>query len=230
MTDFEKLFESGELNTEKLLNNGFIKTESGYFKESKLLGFLLRVHVSEEGKVAAELFDPEADAPYTLHLVANAEGNFVGEVRKAYEEALLSLAETCFDKAVYKEKLTNALIQYAKERFDEDCEYLWERYPDCCVLRRKDNQKWYAVIMTVAGNKVGLSTENIVEIVDLRAENEVVNSLVEKRGFAPAWHMNKKSWITVLLNGSVEFSMIAEMLENSRILAAQKSKSKKETV
>ena len=224
MTDFDRLFESGELNLEKLLKNGFTETTDGYYKESPLLDFLLRVNITREGKVNAELFDPEADAPYTLHLVANAQGNFVGEVRKAYEEALLSLAETCFDKAVHKSSFTKDLIKCAKERYDEDCEYLWERYPDCCVLRRKDNQKWYAVVMTVAGNKVGLSTENIVEIVDLLAEAEFVNSLIHRRGFAPAWHMNKKSWITLLLDGSVEFSVIAEMLEKSRTLAAKKSK------
>ena len=222
MTDFKKLFALGEPNREKLIQNGFVKTESGYFRESKLMDFLLRVQVTNEGKVNADLFDSEADAPYTLHLVANAEGNFVGEVRRAYEEALLSLAETCFDRAVFKQRLTKDLLLCAKEKYEEDCEYLWERYPDCGVLRRAENRKWYAVIMTVAGNKVGLSTDNIVEIVDLRAQAEVVNTLSNKRGFAPAWHMNKKNWLTVLLDGSVEFSTIAEMLENSRVLAAKK--------
>ena len=222
MTDFDRLFASGEVNTEKLLQNGFIKTERGYFRKSELLGFCLCVSVSENGKVNAELFDEEADAPYTLHLVPNAEGNFVGEVRKAYEDALLSLAETCFERAVFKQRLTKELLSVAKERYREDCEYLWERYPDCGVLRRADNRKWYAVIMTVAGNKVGLSTDNLVEIVDLRATQEVVHSLVEKRGFAAAWHMNKKSWITLLLDGSVEMSTVVDMLDNSRNLAAKK--------
>ena len=222
MTDFEKLFALGEPNAEKLTKNGFIKTESGYYRESPLLDFWLRVTVSDEGKVDAQLFDPEADAPYTLHLVEGAKGNFVGEVRKVYEEALIALAETCFDRAVYKQRLTKDLLLAAKQKYGDDCEYLWERYPDCGVLRRADNRKWYAVVMTVAGNKVGLSTENIVEIVDLRAEQEVVNSLVERRGFAPAWHMNKKSWITVILDGSVELSTIVDMLDISRNLAAKK--------
>ena len=222
MTDFDKLFSLGEPNAQKLLQNGFVRTERGYFRESKLIDFLLRATVSEEGKVSAELIDPEADAPYTLHLIDNAEGSFVGEVKKAYEEALLQIAETCFDKAVFKQRLTKELLRCAKERYQEDCEYLWERYPDCGVLRRADNRKWYAVIMTVAGNKVGLSTDKLVEIVDLRAEQEVVNSLVDNRGFAPAWHMNKKSWITVILDGSVQLSTIVEMLDISRTLAAKK--------
>lgn len=222
MTDFASLFASGEPNPEKLIQNGFTRTQAGYFRESSLMDFTLRVSVGDTGEVRAELIDPETDAPYTLHLVDNAAGNFVGEVRKAYEEALLLIAETCFEHAVFKERLTNDLLRLAGERYGEECEYLWERYPDCGVLRRKDNRKWYAVIMTVAGNKVGLSTDSLVEIVDFRATEEVVHSLVGQCGYAPAWHMNKKSWITVLLNGSVEFSTIAEMLETSRALAAKK--------
>ena len=69
-----------------------------------------------------------------------------------------------------------------------------------------------------------VKTDKIKEIVDLRAEEEVINTLIHTRGFAPAWHMNKKSWVTVILDGSVEFSAIAEMLDRSRDLAAKKSK------
>lgn len=222
MTDFERLFSQGEPNREKLLANGFAKRESGYFRESPLLGFLLRVTVTEAGKVSAELYDPESSAPYTLHLVAGAEGAFVGEVRRAYEDALLRLAETCFDKAVFKCRFSKDLLEYAKDTYGETCEYLWEKFPENGVLRRSDNRKWYAAILTVAGNRVGLSTDNIVEIVDLRAEEEKVGELIHRRGVAPAWHMNKKKWITVLLDGSVEFSAITEMLDASRILALKK--------
>ena len=216
MTDFEKLFSQGEANRDKLLKNGFIPLEKGYYRESRLLSFLLRVTVTEKGKVNAELFDPEADAPYTLHLVEGAEGSFVGEVRRAYADALFKIAETCFDRAVFRSRYAVKLLEYAEEKYGETCEYLWEKFPDNGVLRRADNRKWYAAILTVAGNKVGLSTDERVEIVDLRAEEGEVQRLINGSGFAPAWHMNKKSWITVYLNGMVEFSEITELLDRSR--------------
>lgn len=222
MTDFERLFSLGEPNREKLLKNGFAQTENGYYRESPLMGFLLRTTVTEDGKVNAELFDPEAEAPYTLHLVAGAEGSFVGEVRRAYEDALLQIAETCFDRAVFKSRYAKKLLEYAKDTYGETCEYLWEKFPENGVLRRKDNRKWYAAILTTNGNKVGLSTDEIVEILDIRASEEVINKVIHTRGFAPAWHMNKKSWITVHLNGSVEFSAITELLDKSRVLALKK--------
>lgn len=222
MTDFERLFSEGEPDGEKLLQNGFRETGNGYFRESPLMEFLLRVTVTKEGKVKAELFDPEAEELYTMHLVSDAEGGFVGEVRKAYVDALLLLAETCFHRAVFQSRLTEDLLRYAEEKYSETCEYLWERTPDNGILRRADNRKWYAAILTVAGNKVGLSTDKLTEVVNLRAEKDEVERLIRIRGFAPAWHMNKKSWISVLLDGSVELSTIENMLDKSRVLALKK--------
>ena len=226
MTDFERLFSEGTPDRDKLTQNGFRETRNGYFRESPLCGFLLRIGVSVGGKVRAELYDADADAPYTLHFVESAGGSFVAEVRSAYERALKELAEKCFDHAVFTSRYAKRLVEYARKRYGEDCEFLWERTPDNGVLRRADNYKWYAAILTVAGNKVGLSTDDIVEIVDLRAEEGTVSELIHRRGFAPAWHMNKKSWLTVLLDGSVEFSTIARMLDESRLLAAARKPKK----
>lgn len=227
MTDFERLFAQGTPNREKLLQYGFREEEGGFFRQSPLSGFVLRVRVSHGGKVKAELFDPEADAPYTLHLVEGAGGSFVAEVRGAYERALKEIAEQCFDNAVFTSRYAKRLVEYGRERYGEECEFLWERTPDNGILRRADNRKWYAAILTVAGNKVGLSTDDIVEIVDLRADPREVPALIHRRGFAPAWHMNKRSWVTVLLDGSVEFSTIEGLIDGSRELAASK-KPKKE--
>jgi len=143
-------------------------------------------------------------------------------VRALYENALKEIAETCFDQAVFKSLLTGDVIAYARDTFGEEPEFLWERYPDNAVLRRKDNRKWYAALLTVAGNKVGLASDDIVTIADLRADENDVPELIKRRGFAPAWHMNKKHWFTVLLDGSVELSEIIGLLVKSRELAAKK--------
>ena len=88
MTDFERLFSEGTPDRDKLTQNGFRETRNGYFRESPLCGFLLRIGVSVGGKVRAELYDADADAPYTLHFVESAGGTFVAAVRSAYERSL----------------------------------------------------------------------------------------------------------------------------------------------
>ena len=115
MTDFERLFSEGTPDRDKLTQNGFRETRNGYFRESPLCGFLLRIGVSVGGKVRAELYDADADAPYTLHFVESAGGSFVAEVRSAYERALKELAEKCFDHAVFTSRYAKRLVEYARK-------------------------------------------------------------------------------------------------------------------
>lgn len=37
----------------------------------------------------------------------------------------------------------------------------------------------------------------------------------EQTGFAPAYHMNKKHWLTILLNGSIDDDEIYNLLDMS---------------
>ena len=78
------------------------------------------------------------------------------------------------------------ILAYAKENYNTDPERLWAMYPEYEVLRHRNNKKWY-VILT-------LSTQT---------------------GFAPAYHMNKKHWLTILLNGSVNDDEIYNLLDMS---------------
>ena len=77
------------------------------------------------------------------------------------------------------------------------------RSPGNAVWRRKDSQKWYGTILTIAGNKVGLETSDIVEIIDLRMKKEQAEEVLARKHYYPGWHMNKKSWYTIVLDGSV---------------------------
>lgn len=107
------------------------------------------------------------------------------------------------------------LIQYAYETYGTQIEYLWKSSPDNGILRHKHNRKWYAAILPVAGNKVGLDSDEIIDILDLKCEPDMIYSLCEQRGFAPAYHMNKKHWITIILDGTVSKDVIYNLLDLS---------------
>ena len=77
---------------------------------------------------------------------------------------------------------------------------MWDKLPTAAVWRRPDNEKWYGVIMAVRGTKLGLASDSLIEILDVRAP-EV--SIADHKTIFPAYHMNKKNWLTYLLDGSV---------------------------
>lgn len=107
------------------------------------------------------------------------------------------------------------LLQYAREQFGASPEYLWARYPSYCVLRHAGNRKWFAAVMDVPGNKLGLPGDRTVEILDVKCDPVLLGSLLGTEGFLPAYHMNKSSWVTILLDGSVADDEITGLLNIS---------------
>ena len=224
MTQIQTIFRYLSPVPEKLLAYGFEETDDGFtFRREILDGqFLLTVSVGKDGSVETELSDMLTGDPYTLHLIEDAAGAFVGQVRAEYGQVLGEIADRCFVRQVFRLEMTHALLAHALERYGEEPEYLWEKFPDNAVLRRKDNGKWYAAILTVERRKLGLAGEGNVEVADLRADPAEVPRLVDNRKIFGGWHMNKKLWISLPLDGSVPFGEIAEFLEESRNIAAKR--------
>ena len=104
------------------------------------------------------------------------------------------------------------VLRYARERFGSEPEYLWAKYPTYCVLRHGGNRKWYAAVMDVPRNKLGLPGTDAVEILDVKCDPRLLGSLLEAEGFLPAYHMNKSNWVTILLDGSVPDGEIQSLL------------------
>lgn len=116
------------------------------------------------------------------------------------------------------------IFDYANRTYQSMPEHLWAKYPDYAVLRHRDNNKWYAVIMNVPKNKLGLDGTEDVDIMDLKCEPEMIGSLRMTKGILAGYHMNKGNWISVLLDGSVDEKMIFHLLDMSFSLTGDKKK------
>lgn len=92
------------------------------------------------------------------------------------------------------------VIRYVEKTYGILPEYLWAKYPNYAVLRRIDNRKWFAALMDIPKNKVGLDGNDIVEILNVKCDPILLGSLLKKDGFYPAYHMNKSNWVSILLN------------------------------
>lgn len=94
------------------------------------------------------------------------------------------------------------IFTYVKEKFNTVPDYPWSKYPDYAVLRHKGSNKWYGLIMKVSRVKLGLTGDDSVEIINLKCDTTLNGLLRSEEGILPAYHMNKKHWITILLNSS----------------------------
>lgn len=201
---FEHIFKNKKCNIKKMSTYGFIRKDGKNMYETDIIdgAFRLFVFVAENGDVDTDLIEIENGEPYVLYKT-NASGTFVGEIRAAIEEVLINIANACYDPSIFKTNQAQMAIEYVRKKYGDELEFLWTKSPDNAIWRRKDNQKWYAVILTVNGRKIGLNTDKIVEIIDLRMKPENRNDILSREHYYPGWHMNKKSWFTIVLDGGV---------------------------
>lgn len=114
------------------------------------------------------------------------------------------------------------LESYIVDKYSVEPEYPWAKMPTFAVFRHSNNKKWFAVIMTITKDKLGLdSTENI-DIVNLKCDPLFMGSVLNEQGIFPAYHMSKTHWISVALDGSVEPDKIKWLLDLSFDLTNKK--------
>ena len=110
------------------------------------------------------------------------------------------------------------VIAYGKDRYGATPDHTFAQHPDYAVLRHKDSDKWFALLMTVPRDKLGLNGDGEIEILDVKCDPDEIGSLRQKPGYLPAYHMNKEHWLTVLLDGTVPIDDVRERIDASHAL------------
>ncbi len=217
---FENIFHRRKLNIDKLVRFGFEPKEGCWIYHTTIMNAIFNLYISvrENGEVSTDLVENETNEPYILYKT-NASGAFVGEIRAEIEKVLRKIAEECFELSVFKTEQALKIIDYVRDIYGDEPEFLWTKFPDNAVWRRKDNNKWYGAILTVSRNKLGLSSNEVAEIIDLRLEQEKMQETVDHKHYFPGWHMNKKSWYTIILDNSVSTEEICCRIDESYKLA-----------
>ncbi len=114
------------------------------------------------------------------------------------------------------------IFKYVENKFGTEPEYLWIKSPDYAVLRNTRNSKWYAVIMNVQRQKLGLEGKDYIDILDVKCDPIMVGSLLNSKGYLPAYHMNKSNWITILLDGSTSKDEVFSLIDLSYEITRKK--------
>lgn len=220
----ESLFKDRMPDTAKLRAFGFSFVGGRYVYCTDILDgtFRMNVTVARNGEVGAKLMEISSNEEYSLHLVSSAGGKFVGCVKSEYGRVLAEISEKCFDMDIFKSAGAKKVISYVRKKYGDEPEYLWEKFPSNAVFRRKDNKKWYGAILTVQKNRLGLYGEGRVEIIDLRIDSVCIDSIVDGEKYFPGYHMNKRHWFTMLLDGSVPVREIYRRIDESYCIASKR--------
>lgn len=112
------------------------------------------------------------------------------------------------------------LQKYIAEAYSTVPDFPWESTPDAAVYRHENNRKWFALVMTIPKARLGIRSDGMIDIVNLKCDPLLVGSLRSEPGIFPAYHMNKDKWISVALDGSADDEQIKMLLDMSFELTA----------
>lgn len=112
--------------------------------------------------------------------------------------------------------MNRATLQtYIEETYGATGEYPWVQYPSFAVFRHSSNRKWFAVIMDIPRQKLGLSGDSSIPVVNVKCDSRLIGSFREEKGIYPAYHMSKAHWLTVALDGTAQEETLKFLLDMS---------------
>lgn len=97
---------------------------------------------------------------------------------------------------------------------------------DTLVFRHPDNRKWFALVMSIKRRCIGLEGDGHIDVVNMKCAPEIMDDLWREEGVFPAYHMSKKHWLTLTLDGSCPDETIKWVARISYDLTRRKIKKK----
>lgn len=213
----EEIFKRTHVNFNKLEIYGFIKDQDCYKYSQIFLNNTFRadVIIDQNGNISGKVFDLLVEEEYINFRIINHRGEFVQKVREEYKNILKDIRNHCFEKNDFIFSQTNRIAHYIYNTYaDQPC-FLWEKYPGYGVFKNKNNDKWYGIIMNIDRSKIDKDANGEIEIIDVKVDANEVDSYLKQEGFYLAYHMNKKNWLTLVLDDTIPDEIIHQFIDRS---------------
>ncbi len=210
----DSLFKKYKLIEDNLIPYGFIKKDNSYVYCKNILDDSFKVEVTISDNVSVKVIDLEFNVEYTNYRRKNDNGEFVGKVRGNIESILIDIRDKCFTREYFIYPQSNRITKLIEEKYNDIPEFLWDDNSSG-VFRNKKNKKWYAIIMNVNQNKLDKNSNNDVEVMNVKLDPEVINKLIDNQVYYRAYHMNKKYWMSIILNNTKDDKEIMDLINTS---------------
>ena len=183
--------------------------------------FRVDITIDSKGKIIGRVYDLDGDYEYTNFRLENVKGDFVNRVKDEYLKVLDDIANNCYTLEYFIYKQSNEVSNLIKEKYNVLPEFLWESNPNYGIFRNKSSNKWFAIIMNIDRSKLNSNESGEVEVLNVKLD-DLVNTYLKKEGIYPAYHMSKKSWVSITLDNTLSYKEIMNLIDISFDLSNRK--------
>ena len=210
-----KIIDVEEYNFSKEQLKGFgFKEEADklVYKKEILDSYFLIEIVFANNQLTIEVYDLEFDEIYSLFSVDSAVGETVQNIRESVEEILSSILGLADESG----KISLEIINYCNNKYGENHVNPFKKHPDILALVNEKN-KWYALFLDVDYNKLNKNTDitTKVKILNVKYPANKILEIIDNKNIFPAYHMNKKHWISIVIDKNIKLETIKELIDIS---------------
>lgn len=224
--DFEKeIFQKCIIDFKKLESYGFKKDTSSYIYSQNILDntFKVIITVNKDKEVQGQIIDLSLNEEYVNYRVKAITGEFVGRVREEYKSILQNIKEKCTTSKCFLFDQANRLANFIIQKHGDEPAFVWDKFPGYGLFKNPQNNKWYALIANIDKGKI-TKGKGEVEVLNVKLDKAKVSELLKKKGFYKAYHMNKDSWISIILDDTVPDEEIVKYIEESHSYTVKTNK------
>lgn len=217
----ETVFSRKRWIESKMLAYGFHKANKTYILEKPFLDgdFKTVLSVTPKGQVTGKVIDSMTQDEYYQLRQETATGPYVNRVRSAYRSLLTDIADSCCSDVLFASSQANRLTQAILDHFQVKPDFPWEhssRYQSYGAFRHTSNRKWFALIMNVKREVLDRDgNTSLIDILNVKIPPAQGDELRQIPGIYPAYHMNHKTWISVVLDETLPDEKIRELIDTS---------------
>ena len=219
----EYKFENIKVLYEKLVNLGFTKIDDIYYKKINLIdNFDLKIYINNE-YIMTELIDTKSNEEYFLHKSLNANGEFNETIKSKYNEVIENIKEAITESI----KITNQNYELIKlhilNKFGVIGENVFNE-DDSLVFRIKGGKKWFMLMMIISLNKLIPESKEKGIILNIKHDQDDMENVIDDRHVFRAYHMNKKMWLSIIVDSSLDLEKAYQLIDRSYYLVENSKK------
>ena len=180
------------------------------YKKEILDSYFLIEIVFANNQLTIEVYDLEFDEIYSLFSVDSAVGETVQNIREHVEKLLSSILGLADESG----KISSEIIDYCNNKYGENHVNPFKKHPDILALVNEKN-KWYSLFLDVDYNKLNKNTDitTKVKILNVKYPTDKILEIIDNKNIFPAYHMNKKHWISIVIDKNIKLETIKELID-----------------
>ena len=209
------VFDKGKLNIDNLIFYGFKKGNVSYEYKKNLNEDLYVLFKVNEKSFIYDVYD-NFDNLYLPFNVKENYGSYVLSIKDKVEKIKEDIINKCFSKDDFK----SMILSYVHKTYHTKEEYPWKDMKEYFTL--KVNNKWYLLYMNIPYKSINKDKEGKVDVINVKLMPNEIENLIDYKTYYPAYHMNKKYWMTIVLDNNAQFEIVKSLIDRSYEIVSKK--------